>query len=175
MAYGLVDIRTLEILAIEASEAVVSLPFKYIACDDAATINWDFDGEYISAPADAVEKARVRIKALVAKYRYEKEVAGVSYMTKTIATDRDSQGKIAAVKTLAQEAIDANDTGWSVDWKCVDGWLTMTAVEAVAMADAVAAHVKDQFAEEKRLSDVIDGLTTETEVMEYEFVDAWTA
>ena len=174
MAHALVNLNTLEILSIDAAPAVVSLPYKYLECSDSATINWDFDGEYITAPADAVAVAKTKTKANLAAFRYFKEVGGITHDSQEIDTSRESQAKLSAVKILAQDALDANDTSFQVEWKCKDGaWYTLSAAAAVSLANAVADHVKACYAEEKRLCDLIDALVTEQEAMEYEYVDAW--
>jgi hypothetical protein len=175
MAYALVNLNTLEILSIVAETTAVAHPYEYFDCSDSATINWEFDGTNIVLPADVITAAKDKTKANLANFRYTKEVGGITHDSQEIDTSRESQAKLSALKIIAQDAIDANDTAFQVEWKCKDGaWYTLSAAASVALANAVADHVKACYAEEKRLCDLIDGLSTEQEAMEYEYVDAWT-
>lgn len=174
MPYALVNLESQEILEIVTETQAVAFPYEYFDCPAGATVNWDFDGTNIVMPTDVVATAKAKTKANLANFRYKKEIEGITHDSQEIDTNRESQAKLSALKIIAQDALDANDTSFQVEWKCKDGaWYTLSAAAAVSLANAVADHVKACYAEEKRLCDLIDALSTEQEAMEYEYVDAW--
>ena len=95
----------------------------------------------------------------IAAARYDYEIAGVIINGVHITTDREDQAMITAVALSA-----VVDPTYTTVWKGADGYLTLNAAETLAMARIVGAHVEAAFAEEKRLSELIDAAQTEEEL-----------
>lgn len=91
-------------------------------------------------------KTVVALKVLAAR-RYEAEIAGTIWSSHPVATDRQSQALVmgALLATMQNPAA-------TVEWKMKDGtFVTLTAADVEAMAQAVRAHVQAAFANEKAL------------------------
>lgn len=88
---------------------------------------------------------------ILAARRYESETAGTTWNGHPVATDRQSQSLITGAVVASQLP------GFtSVDWKMADGeFVTLSASDVVAMAQAVVAHVTAAFANEQALKSAV--------------------
>ncbi len=90
---------------------------------------------------------------VIAERRYEAETSGVIFNGMKLDTSRDSQGLIAGAAVAA--LIDDN---YSLAWKvptAPGGRVTLTAVEVLAIASVVRAHVQACFNREFALNDAV--------------------
>ena len=110
-------------------------------------------------PAQVVEISLEEIKeakkAEIANMRYEAEIAGVN----GIRTDRESQSLITGAALKA-----SMDSTYSCRWKTEAGFVTLTAAQIIAVADAVRAYVQGCFDHEAELLPLIDAATTQAEL-----------
>ena len=106
-----------------------------------------------------LDDLKTRKKAEIAAARYDYEIAGVIVNGVHVTTDREDQAMITAVALSA-----VVDQTYTTVWKGADGYLTLNAVEILAMARIVGAHVESAFAEEKRLVEQIDAAQDEAEL-----------
>lgn len=120
------------------------------ACRD--KIN-EWNGEDFVAPS--FEDLRNRKYREIATARYNAEIAGVN----GIRTDRESQGLITGAALKAMQ-----DNTYTCKWKGIDGFVTLTAPQIIAIADAVREHVQECFNREATLIALIDNATTQEEL-----------
>ena len=104
---------------------------------------------------DKFAKAKEAKKAEIATARHNAEIAGVN----GIKTDRESQALITGAALKAMQ-----DPDYTCRWKGIDGFVTLTAPQIIAIADAVRAHVQSCFDHEAELQPLIEAATTETEL-----------
>ncbi len=79
-------------------------------------------------------------KYALAAARYAKEVGGITISNVPIQTDRESRANLMGARILAKE-----DSNYSLTWKIEGGFVTLNAAQIIAIADAVAVHVKRCF------------------------------
>jgi hypothetical protein len=65
------------------------------------------------------------------------------------------------------------NAAYSTDWKFADGFAALGALELIAAADAVGAHVRSCFAAEKAHVAAIDALTDQQAVIDYDATAGW--
>ena len=105
-----------------------------------------------AAPAEpTLAELKAAKKAELAAARYAAETAGVSVAGATVRTDRESQALITGAAISAQL-----DPEYSVVWKCAEGFVTLSAEQILAAAQAVRAHVERCFAREAELAAAVD-------------------
>ena len=121
---------------IETEKTIVRLP--------------DYRFVFSDAP-DVFEVLKQQKKDEIATARYEYEITGLVYKGVHVTTDREDQAMITAI---ALSATLNND--FTTVWKGADGYINLTAQEVLTLAYLVAEHVETAFAEEKRLSELID-------------------
>ncbi|NIQ11956.1 MAG: DUF4376 domain-containing protein, partial [Gammaproteobacteria bacterium] len=92
--------------------------------------------------------------AILASYRYEREIEGITTNGAEIRTDRETQAVLLGARTKAKE-----DSNYTTMWKAVNGFVELTAPEIIAVADAVHDHVQKCFNAES----VVDLNACETE------------
>lgn len=90
------------------------------------------------------------LAAVLAEYRYDHETGGTTVFEVPVQTDRDTRANLIGARIKALE-----NSEYSVVWKTVDGFITLTAPQIIAIADAVADHVQRCFKAEK---DVFENL-----------------
>ncbi|WP_321337772.1 DUF4376 domain-containing protein [Breoghania sp.] len=103
------------------------------------TVDWDAGKSMVAEPSATTDELIARLASI----RFEAETGGVTVNGMEIMTDRESQAKILAMRIAAKE-----DAAFAISWKARNGWFDLDAGEAVAMADAVLAHVQACFAAE---------------------------
>lgn len=110
-------------------------------------------------PAQVVEISLEALKEIkkyeIATARYEAEIAGVN----GIRTDRESQSLITGAALKA-----SMDSTYSCRWKTEAGFVTLTAAQIIAVADAVRAHVQSCFDREAELLPLIEAAASEVEL-----------
>lgn len=119
--------------------------------------------------AQLLELAKtIKLKEL-AKKRYEVEISGLTLPDSSeISTTRESQTMIANAYASLKDGL-IPDT----QYKSNNGWTTITLTEITPIATAVAAHVRDVFANEKIHTDAIAALTTMTDLDNYDITTGW--
>lgn len=108
------------------------------------------------APDEIVlQDARERKRAEIASARFEAETAGID----GIKTDRESQALITGAALKAMQ-----DSEYSCRWKCVGGFIELTAPQILAIVDAVRSHVQGCFDREAELLTLIEAATSPEEL-----------
>ena len=115
------------------------------------TIDWT---KVITAE-DKFQKAKEDKKASIAQARYEAEIAGVN----GIRTDRESRSIMTGMALKAM-----SDPDYTCRWKGIDGFVTLTAPQIIAVSDTVRAYVQGCFDKEDELLAQIESATTQAEL-----------
>ena len=136
----------------------------YTSVEQREVIDTEVVVTYAARPHGVATLKAVKLEEAAQK-RYEIEVGGVDVSGVTIPTDRESQTKWVAVRTIAKE-----DADYVVQWKTPGGWVTLDAQQIIAIADAVQSHVQSAFDWEAAHSDAINALTDAQSVIDYEVV-----
>lgn len=110
-----------------------------------------------------IEEEKALKFGALANERWQNEVSGITFIGSPIETDREAQGKLIAVRTLAKE-----DAGFTIDWKTADGWINLDAVSLISISDAVADYVGKCYAQEKFHHEAISALTDKQLVIDYD-------
>lgn len=129
-------------------------------CSAEVAEGWTFDGSAFAGPA-VPPPTKADLKAYAASRRWAVETGGISVAGAAIQTDRASQAMITGAFAYAQVNPSA-----SIAYKAADGFVTLSAAEVAAIANAVGAHVQDCFAVEASVVDAIDAgsITTIAEI-----------
>lgn len=91
----------------------------------------------------------------IAAARYNAEISGITLSGAEIRTDRQSQALITGAALAATADVD-----YSVTWKAVNGFITLSAAQIIAVAQAVRAHVEACFTREAALQELIEAAET---------------
>jgi hypothetical protein len=163
------DTATLERHEIKTINIEPDAAWTTVAPPLAAHVKWYGDVWVSSDDADAewTENAwvvpfsvlKTRKLAAMAAARYAEETAGVTVSGTEIKTDRESQSLITGAALQATQNSD-----YSTPWKCSNGFVTLTAAQILAIAQAVRAHVEAAFAKEATVDTQIEAATTQTEL-----------
>ena len=138
--------------------------YKEIAewCNETQLATIEDRGEFyevVAASVPTFADLKVRKRAEIAAARYDYEISGIIFKNVHVTTDREDQSMITAI---ALSATLNND--FTTVWKGTDGYIDLNAQEVLTLAYLVAEHVEAAFAEEKRLSELIDSAQTEEEL-----------
>ena len=98
-----------------------------------------------------LDELKAKKRAEMAAARYAAEISGVTLSGATIRTDRESQALITGAALAA-----SHDENYSVTWKAKNGFVTLTAAQIIAVAQAVRAHVEACFDREAELQTAIE-------------------
>lgn len=124
------------------------------------------DAEMEAAESEAI----AQIPAILAAHRYAAEIGGTNVFGVDVATDRDTQAKLIAVRIMAVE-----DEDFTVRWKLAPGnFVTLDAPDIIQLANAVMAHVQACFEAESQIVDGI-GAYTDPAAVKAAFDDALAA
>lgn len=129
----------------------------FVCVDDvepAPLIGWhavEADGEWRFSPPDAPVMTPGQLSALVAAERFKREATGVLVDGLAIETTRDSQALIASTGLSA-----VIDPDYRCNFKTATGFVEIGAVEIIAIAKAVRAHVQACFDRELALLRAIE-------------------
>lgn len=110
--------------------------------------------------------------ARIAAERYTHEIGGTTFThsdgnTYGADTRREQRGTMAELMDDAQKAKDAGDTTYSEPWLTPQGWIDLTADDAIAMVSAVKAHVRACFVRQRDLDAMVKaGTITEQDLAE---------
>jgi len=108
---------------------------------------------------EALNNANQLAKVLPA-YRYEREVGGVTYLGKTIQTDRETRANWIGILINAQ-----SNPSYTTPWKTLDGsFVAYDANQAIGAALAVSGHVQKCFLAEEIVSQNIGNYTTAEQI-----------
>ena len=123
----------------------------FTAVDEYADAHPDEVTEEKAQPAPTLAELKTAKKAELARARYSAETGGITLSGVTIRTDRGSQALITGAALAATQ-----DPDYSVVWKAEGGFVTLSAEQIKAAAQAVRAHVEACFAREAELSSAVD-------------------
>jgi hypothetical protein len=131
----------------------------------------DFDGKAVTATYPVVDKTAEQIAlevataksaklAEIAEARWKAETGGLTLPDGTqLKTDRESQALLTGASLFALQ--NASST---VEWKGVNGWVTLTATEIMQIATLVRNHVQAAFSKERDYAEKVNGCGTVEEV-----------
>lgn len=125
------------------------LPFSWSAAGEFTYGSMITDGQkqQIAAVLSVHNPRLSALKEYAALARFRAETGGLVTAGIKVATDRQSQAMISGACLMAQA-----NPAFTTQWKAEDGtFVTITAAEIVAMAQAVAAHVSACFSTEAAL------------------------
>lgn len=114
------------------------------------------NGELVDLTQDEINERQAdesfyqaaKVAKHITDYRYQREVAGVSYLGKTIQTDRESRANWIGILINSQA-----NPAYTVAWKTSDGsFAHYDANEAIGAALAVSDHVKKCFDAEEKMT-----------------------
>lgn len=111
--------------------------------------------EDVPEPVPTFEEMREAKKDAIANARYEAEIAGVN----GIRTDRESRSIMTGMALKAM-----SDPDYTCRWKGIDGFVTLTAPQIIAVSDTVRAYVQGCFDKEDELLALVDSATTQEEL-----------
>jgi hypothetical protein len=131
------------------------------------------DGEKLVMPEEFAKLAKeiydmgfahtgAELSAFAANDRYFKETDGITFNGAQIATDRESQARIAAAHIVA-----LNDPKFKTQWKTMDGkFIALDAAKMIELATAVTKHVAACFVAEAKINGSIfsGALTTREQI-----------
>jgi hypothetical protein len=131
----------------------------------------DFNGKAVTATYPVVDKTSEQIAlevataksaklAEIAEARWKAETGGLTLPDGTqLKTDRESQALLTGASLFALQ--NASST---VEWKGVNGWVTLTATEIMQIATLVRNHVQAAFSKERDYAEKVNGCGTVEEV-----------
>ena len=112
--------------------------------------------EITARQAEEAAWAVSRLAAVLPAYRYERENGGLTINGVTIPTDIATRTNLLGAKEL----------GTSIQWKTVNGFVTLTAQQISDIATAVGQHVQKCFSAEATVQANIGNYTTEQQIMD---------
>jgi hypothetical protein len=127
------------------------------------------EAEKAAYSAAIAHQARKIVTDHLTIYRYAKETGGLNVNGVAIQTDRESRASLIAARILAKE-----NAGYTVKWKTEGGFVTLNAAQAIAIADAVGAHVQKCYAAEALVQPQLEGIAS-TAAVETAFNTAYAS
>lgn len=124
------------------------------------TIIVDYTPEEIEE-FNALYNSRDALKSYAAEKRWEVEISGVIWNGYTVATDRDSQGKLMAEFIAINAGLRTDPSGW----KMKSGeFVLLTNAEMLNVIVTARTHISNAFEKERQILDEIEaGTITSTE------------
>ena len=111
-----------------------------------------FRGPETETEEPTLEEVKAAKLAELAEARWREETGGLTLPDGTIIkTDRESQALLTGAALSA-----TLDPGKDIEWKGVNGWVTLTSAQVLQIAAAVRAHVQSAFSREKVLSEQVE-------------------
>jgi len=127
---------------------------------------WDFTDTNLAlgtyrVKERSIEQIREILVREAADVRYQKEISGttVTIQDTTVALDTSREGRNIFVQKYT--LMGDSDT---VNWKFLEGWLTLTKAELGSAVNAIETHVQGAFDWEKTIIDQITTATTAAEL-----------
>lgn len=108
----------------------------------------------------SLEQYKQEKKAELANARYREETGSVKFNSYTIATDRESR----AVLDSTLDKFERGMLSGEIVWKVKDGWITLTKESIESIVLLIVEHVKNCYAKEKMLCEVVDNAKTFEEI-----------
>lgn len=102
----------------------------------------------------------------IAAKRFQFESGGVQYDGHTYKTDRESASLLKGAYDKAK-----NDSSYIVNWKTVDGFVTLTADKVIEIYDRVSGHIQSAFDAEMVIDKQIAEAKTEKQLDDIVWVD----
>lgn len=126
------------------------------SCDVYQTISTSVDGGNVQwVVADiSINQAKATAISKIAELRYQYETGGVVVGGRTVSTARDSQSMISGAFCYSLASPDT-----LVQFKTLNGWVSLTSEEIKGIALVVGNHVQHCFAVEKTHCDNINALS----------------
>lgn len=122
-------------------------------------------------PVRTAAQARAEKLAALAALRYQKEMAGIVVGGVMVRTDRESQAQLNGAYVSLKEGL-IPDT----PWKAANGWVPLAFADIAPVAQAVAAHVRACFANEKAHAEAIAALPEDVAALDaYDISTGWPA
>jgi hypothetical protein len=130
----------------------------------------DVDPKWYYGPGQPKTLSQVKQTKLadLAALRWQKETAGITVNGAHIATDDRSRANLIAVRIKVKES-----AAYTVNWKTDTGFVTLTAAQIIAIADAVAFHIQECFDNEADHATAIEALTDVQTAIAYDFTTGW--
>lgn len=128
-------------------------------------------GEVVAREAEiaaAVARTKPKAKAELAAIRYAKETGGATVNGSPVATDRETQAKLIAVRIKAKE-----NPAYTVNWKTPAGFVSFDAPTIIAIADGVADHIQACFDREAALTASIDAAADQAALDAIDLTVGW--
>lgn len=119
----------------------------------APEVGWHHDGKlkFSPPPPPSRESVVAMLTGFASAKRFEVETGGITVGSMKVATDRESQARIAAAWVTAK-----HEPSTVFHWKLPDGtFVDLTAGSLSTMAAAVAAHVQACYAVERKVCELI--------------------
>lgn len=105
------------------------------------------EAEIAERQAEETQAQENTLNGYLPQYRFKREVGGVSYLGKTIQTDRETRANWIGILINAQ-----SNPAYTVTWKTSDGsFAHYSANEAIGAALKVSDHVQKCFDAESQL------------------------
>ncbi len=154
----------------------VASPLYWVECSSSVvegsvySSNGTFYSAHTSTPT--LESAKNEVLSAIADYRYSQEIRGIEVDGFSVLTTRESQSLLSSAMVLAKEK-KALGEWYAFDLKTSSGWYKITSDQMISVASAVLDHVQRCFSQEKRLADMLGGLTSVEEVLAFDFRSLW--
>lgn len=134
---------------------------KYVVEDNIPVeVNWRVrNGEFLDPNFKVLEDLKIDKLAEIAESRFKAETAGTVINGITVRTDRESQAMMTGAAFQA-----ANDPNYTVNWKSVNGFVTLNSQAVIGVALAVRTHVQGCFDKENLLVTQINAAQTIEEI-----------
>jgi hypothetical protein len=91
-----------------------------------------------------IDQTKEKKKVEISAQRYTMETSGIQYNGVTISTDRESAQILDSVIEKIRRGVVP-----SIEWKCPEGYITLTAANIDAIELAVLTHIQSAFSWEK--------------------------
>jgi hypothetical protein len=126
------------------------------------------EGGVWSAQEKPIEHLRALWRGRLAARRWAAEEKGIEINGAFFASDAGSQGKLTGAALAA-----VIDNAYTVQWKTGAGFITLTATQIIAAAQAVRAHVQACFDHEADVAAEIDAADTLAELQAIDVSAGW--
>lgn len=129
--------------------------------------DWELHDE---KPAEDLRPYKDAKMKLVTEFRWKKETGGIVVGDSLVATGIADQNRITSTISNAELA-----GVTELDFKTVNGWVTITVDQVKGIAAAIALHVQSCFTKERILCEAIDLLETAQEINDFNIAEQWDA
>lgn len=161
-----------KVIQIESKPFPVSDGLVWIDCGTDAEVGHEvIDGVVIVPSPQEIslqDAKNQKISELSAK-RYSVEIGGFNFNGHIIATDDRSKTLLMGARI---EAMDNPET-FEINWKTSQGFVTLNAVQLIAISNAVRSFVQGCFDNEKTHTENIMALTSVQDVQNYDIEAGW--